>query len=335
MKRMSMSRTMRSGAAWLGAAMIVATVAPAPLAQGPTFTLVGRIHGPANLIELDGARAYVVGGKTLTLVDVSNPAAPTRLGSYSFPEKIWGIRIVGSTIYVAADFFGLGILDISNPSAPVLRGSLKTPGQAKNVAIVGTTALVADHMSGLDIIDVADAAKPVNRGAFFLEGYARDVVSAGSMAYAIDAPAGLYIFDLSKPGPVEPIGSQQSARAPASIELSKSPAGQSANLAVLVGGGLLQIYDITKPSTPVKAATFKTPSGRPSRATMHGTRAYVADFREGLQVVDLSTPSAPTLVGGFKTPEPARDVAVTDAHVFVVVGTGEEEGEVLILRQGS
>jgi hypothetical protein len=324
---------MYCGAATLGAAIIAASAATTLFAQALTFTLVGRIHGPANLIELDGARAYIVGGKMLTLVDVSNPAAPTRLGSYSFPEKIWGIRIVGSTVYVAADFFGLGILDVSDPRSPVLRGSLKLPGQAKNVALVGTTALIADHMSGLDIVDVADVARPVNRGSFFLEGYARDVVSAGSMAYAIDAPSGLYVFDLSQAGPVEPIGSQQSARAPASIELAKGSAGQSANLAVLVGGGLLQVYDITKASAPVRAATFKTPSGRPARATVYGTRAYVADFREGLQVVDLSTPSAPALVGGFKTPEPARDVAVSDSFAFVAVGAAEEEGEVLILKQ--
>jgi hypothetical protein len=321
-----------SGAVSVCAAMMLSAVSTL-VAQGPTFTPVGKIDGPANLVEVDGSRAYVAGGKTLTLVDVANPATPKRLGAYSFPEKIWGFRIVGSLVYVAADFYGLGILDVSNPGAPVLRGSLKLAGQAKNVALVGTTALVADHMSGLDIVDVKDIAKPVKTGSFFLEGYARDVVSTGSMVYAIDAPAGIYVFDLSTPGPMEPIASQQSARAPASIELSKG-SGAGANLAVLVGGGMLQVYDVTKPAAPVQTATFRTPSGRPSRATMYGTRAYVADSREGLQIVDLSKPSDPALVGGFKTGEPARDVAVNDSFVFVVTGAaGEDEGEVLILKQ--
>jgi hypothetical protein len=304
---------------------LAALSAPA-VAQGPAFTIVGRIPGPANLIEVDGDRGYLVGGKTLTVVDLSNPAAPVKLGSYAFPEKIWGIRIVGSTVYAAADFYGLGIIDVSNPRSPALVGSVKLAGQAKNVALVGTTAFVADHMSGLDIVDVTDRTKPVKRESFFLEGYARDVVSAGSMVYAIDAPAGLYTFDLSKPGPIEPIASEQSARAPASIEVSKG-------LAVLVGSGLLQIYDLSKPSAPVKGPTFRTPSGRAVRATLHASRAYVADARDGLQVVDLSTLSAPALLGGFKTPEPARDVAATDSHVFLVVGAGEEQGEVLILKQ--
>ena len=310
----------------LQAGVVVAFAAAATLlAQAPTFTAVSTIAGPVNLIEVDGNRAYLAGGKVLTVVDVSNPAAPVRLGSYSFPEKIWGIRVAGSKVYVAADLFGLGIVDVSNAQSPVLRGSLKLAGQAKNVALVGTTALVADHMSGLDIVDVTDLTKPVKRDSFFLEGYARDVVSAGSMVYAIDSPAGLYTFDLSKAGPIEPITSEQSARAPASIEVSTG-------VAVLVGAGVLQIYDLSKPAAPVKAPPFRTPSGRAVRATLLGSRAYVADARDGLQMVDLTSPSAPVLVGSFKSPEPARDVAATDSYVFLVVGLGEEEGEVLVLK---
>jgi hypothetical protein len=269
----------------------------------------------------------------LTLYDISNPASPAKLGSHTFPEKIWGIRIVGPLVYVAADFFGLGILDVSEPSKPALRGSLKTPGQAKNVAVVGTTALVADHMSGVDIIDVSNSAAPVNRGAYFLEGYARDVNSAGSIAYAIDAPAGIYVFDLSRPTIDEPVSSQQSARAPANIELLKPAGAAAASLAVLSGGGLLQVYDLSKPLEPVRVGTFKTPGGRPTRSTLHGMHAYVADGREGVQVVDLSKPAEPALIAGFKTPQPARDVAVSGSHVYVAVGAGEEEGEVLIFRR--
>lgn len=306
---------------------IAASLTTGLVAQPPSFTEVGRIPVAANLVDINGQIAYIAGGKTLRLYNISKPESPVALGSHTFPERIWGLRLVGSTLFVAADFYGLAVLDVSNPSTPVLRGAVKTPGQAKNVAVFGSRALVADHMSGLDVIDVSDAAKPTITGSFFLEGYARDVISAGSMAYAIDAPAGLYVFDLSKPGPVEPVSSQQSARAPLSIELSPS-------LAVLVGGGLLQIYDVTTPHAPTRVTTFRTPSGRPSRATIHGQFLYVADGREGLQVVDVSKPSAPVVVGsGFKTSEPARDVAVLDSYVFLAIGGGEEGGEVLILRR--
>jgi hypothetical protein len=64
-----------------------------------------------------------------------------------------------------------------------------------------------------------------------------------------------------------------------------------------------------------------------------GTRAYVVTGAEGVQVVDLSSPADPKLVGAYKTPSPARDVAVTDMHVFVALTSGEDRGQVLILKQ--
>ncbi|PYR37390.1 MAG: hypothetical protein DMF90_07050, partial [Acidobacteria bacterium] len=153
--------------------------------------------------------------------------------------------MVGSLVYLAADFFGLGIVEVDSAGTPTLRGSVKTPGQAKNVAVIGTKALVADHMSGVDHIDVSNAAKPVTLGSFFLDGYARDVVSAGSLAYAVDAPTGLYIFDLSKSGPLEAVTTVQSASAPGSIVLADPPSAPGPTLALLVGGGSLQVYDVS------------------------------------------------------------------------------------------
>ena len=302
-------------------------------AQTLKFARIGSIAGPADLVDVRDGYAYLVSGHTLTLVDVSNPAAPKRTGAYTFPQKIWGFKVIGSLVYVAADFFGLGILDISNTSAPTLRGSFTTPGQAKNVAVFGTKALVADHMSGVDLLDLSNLAKPVSVGSFFMEGYAKDVVSSGLLVYAVDAPAGLYVFDLAKPNPLEPVNSQQSTTAPASIEFPDDPSAPGPKIACLVGGGSLQVYDVTNPVAPIRVATFRTPSGRPLRASMRGGLAYVADGPEGLVVVDLSTPTNPGIAGTFKTASPARDVAVAGSLVFVAVGNAEGSGEVLILRQ--
>jgi hypothetical protein len=329
-----MFRCVSSAVAVLG--VVTWLVAPIVRAQTVQFTPVASIPGPADRLDVQGRFAFLAGGKSLAVVDVSNPTQPKRTGSFECPEKIWGFRVVGSLVYLAADFFGLGIVEVDSAGTPTLRGSVKTPGQAKNVAVIGTKALVADHMSGVDHIDVSNAAKPVTLGSFFLDGYARDVVSAGSLAYAVDAPTGLYIFDLSKSGPLEAVTTVQSASAPGSIVLADPPSTPGPTLALLVGGGSLQVYDVSNTAAPVRVATFKTPSGRPLRARLSGRIAYVADGREGLQVVDLSTPSMPRLVGGYKTANPARDVAVANGHVFVATGVGGEEvshGEVLILRQ--
>jgi hypothetical protein len=301
-------------------------------AQSLTFTQVGSFRVPADTVEIHGSYAYVAGGRTLAVFDLSDPAAPRRAGAYTFPEQIWSFRVVGSHAYVAANFFGLGILDVSKPNSPVLRGAIKTPGQAKGVALVGTKVLVADHMSGVDIVDVSSMDRPVILGSFFVDGYARDVASSRTLGFAVDSPTGLYILDPSQRGEPQAVGQLQSASTPTAIEVMELPGTTPRLIACVVGGGSLQLYDVTEPAAPVHVTSVRMPGGRPSRVAVKGTRAYVADGREGLQVIDLSTPSKPVVIGGYKTTAPARDVAVGESLVLVAIGAGEENEEVVVLR---
>jgi hypothetical protein len=314
----------------------------APLsAQTIRFERLGAIPGAAEIVRVQGRHAYLAHSGTLTIVDLSNPAVPKRTGAYTFPDKIWGVKVVDTLVYAAVDKYGLGIVDVSNPSAPVLRGQVKTPGQAKSVALVSSTALVADHMAGVNFVDVSNTAKPVVKGSFFLDGYARAVASSGTIAAAVDAPKGLYVFDLSNPSQTEPSGVLQSAERPGTIEILEPTSAGAPRIAVLVGGGLLQLYDITKPASPAKLADFATPSGRPQRVALKGTLAYVADASGGLQVVDLTRPSAPRVIASHKTSGVARDVAVAESLVLLAVTEtlaaepSAAAGEVIVLRQVS
>src|SRR5688572_25290740 len=107
-KRRVTEGTMRravASAALCAAWMVLARAAGA---QTATFVPVGSIAGPVNMVEADGRYAYLAAGKALTVVDISNPASPVRAGAYTFPEMIWGVAVVGTTVYVAADTYGLG-----------------------------------------------------------------------------------------------------------------------------------------------------------------------------------------------------------------------------------
>lgn len=346
-------RAFRPGAAALLTLCAATAAGGAPSARTLTFTPIGSISGPIDLVRAEGAFAYVTRGERLTVFDLSNPAAPARRGSHAFPEKIWGFEVTGALAYVAAGHSGLWILDVSDPDAPFVRGSVKTPGQAKNVAVSGDRAVVADHMSGVDVIDVSDVAAPAAVGSAYTDGYARDVAMAGPLAFAVDHPAGFYVLDVTRPDPLDPVGSLQSASAPRHVEILET----DPNVAVLVGGvpydplralrrdaapddprGALQIYDVSDPAAPALVTTFPTP-GDAQRAELRGALAYVADGPAGLSVVDLSAPAAPTVVGGYSTRRSARDVAVGDAAVLVLDGAirrgshSQEDGDVIILRR--
>ncbi|HEX5107360.1 MAG TPA: hypothetical protein VFV95_02900 [Vicinamibacterales bacterium] len=312
-------------------ALLVGGLGTVGSAQSVTLTAVGSIPGSAELIRVEGTRAYVTSGKTLTLVDITDPASPRRLASHTFPDLIWGLAIRGELVYVATDLSGLSILDVSDARAPVVRGSLKTPGQAKSVALAGTRALVADHVAGIDAIDVSSPARPVLLESYFVDGFAKDVVVRGALAYALDQPTGLSVFDLTKPGSIEPAATLTLTNPiplRAQLVVSDEASTSRSRVAVVVGGGPLQIYDLTNPDRPVHAATYRT-QGPAFRAALQDGRAYISDGPQGLQVVDLSVPSKPVAVGSYKTSTPARDVAVAGPLVFVTLG-GDE---VLILRQ--
>jgi hypothetical protein len=278
------------------------------------------------MVKVDGAMAYVVADKSLAVVDISNPAAPKRAGTYAFPDKIWGFTVARSLVYAAADLAGVHIVDATNAAMPALRGTFKTKGQSHGVAVFGTKALIADHMLGVDLLDVSEPGKASSLGSFFLEGYPRDVITSGSLAYAVDSPTGFYVFDLAKPGPLEPVGSLQTANGRALAVAGESDSAPH-KVVCVTGGPAVQIIDVSNPAAPVLASTYRTPGGRPARAAMTGTLAYVADAASGLHVLDVSTPANPRIVGAHET-GPARDVAVADSLVFVVAGS-----EVVILRR--
>jgi hypothetical protein len=220
-------------------------------AQLVTFTPIGSLRLPAGTIKLHGQVAYVAEGNTLSIVDVSNPAAPKRAGAYTLPDRIWGFAVSGSFAYVAADLWGIGIVDVSNPAAPALRGSFKTRGQAHSIDLWGTTALVADHMLGIAFLDVSNPSKPATLGSVFLEGYPRHVAVIGSLAYAVDSPNGFYVIDPSKP-PLDPMGSLQAPDSAfgrfASVAIADLPGDRK--IAAVTGARMLQVYDVSNPAAP-------------------------------------------------------------------------------------
>ena len=323
-------------------ALMIGPLTTGAYAQRVTFTPIGSLRVPAGTIKLQGQYAYVAEDNTLTIVDISNPAAPKRAGAYTLPARIWGVAVAGSSVYVAADLWGIGIVDVSNPAAPTLRGSFKTRGQAHAIDLWGTTALVADHMLGIAFLDVSNPAKPASRGSVFLEGYPRHVAVIGSLAYAIDSPNGFYVIDPAKP-PLDPLGSVQAPDSGfgrfASIAIFETPGTARRKIAAVTGARTLQVYDVSNPTEPVLLSRHRTPGGG-DRMAMKGSLAYVADLAEGLQVVDLSTPEKPQTIGAYKTSMPALDVALAGSLVFVTTGSQREavsgriQGEeLLILRQ--
>ena len=80
-------------------------------------------------VAVAGNRAFVASNMAgLQVFDISNAAAPSRLGSYDTPGSAYGVTVVGNLAYVADEFGGLQIVGVADASSPYLVGRYALPG---------------------------------------------------------------------------------------------------------------------------------------------------------------------------------------------------------------
>lgn len=196
----------------------------------------------------DGNGAPFMGDNALTIIDVTNPAAPALLGSIqSLGAPNWlggarGIFKIGNYAYVNAYYNNGGVLpaltiiDVTNPVAPVFSGSIQggwgaPPWLAGVYGIYvdgGIAYVAAGNDSALTLIDVANPLAPAflnsiqDPGGPFLPSTllsANDVFVMGNYAYVV-CPAGgpaadgvFTIVDISNPAALAILGSISGAGA--------------------------------------------------------------------------------------------------------------------------
>jgi hypothetical protein len=149
----------------------------------------------ATAIAAKGNYAYVgtsTNGGILAVVDVTNPAAPSIVGSYvsdpPIDDKYMRFALHGNYLYIAdqpsggGTDGGLRVVDVSNPTSPAgvaLFGDCSTPS---DIALdpTGRLALVA-CMDGTRLVDVSNPAAPALLGTYAGEAYA--VALRGNRAY--------------------------------------------------------------------------------------------------------------------------------------------------------
>ena len=99
-----------------------------------------EVSGEAT--EQGSRRVYLVGGESLQVYDVSNPAAPFHMTTYRTPGGVQGVSVRDPLAYVAAGSDGLQVVDFSRPSAPNIVGTYQMASPARDVAVTDSLVLV-------------------------------------------------------------------------------------------------------------------------------------------------------------------------------------------------
>lgn len=277
--------------------------------SAPTQNLetIGRIGGTCRAIATSGSIVCFGQGGDLVILDMTDPAWPTPVGSAAMAAAPLDIAITGHLALCVLGGAGYQVVDFAGYSGPVIRRTCKTRFAAYDIHVQGTSAFIAEGTGGVEIVDISSPGFPLTRGVFD-EGFNVHGVSGddrGNLYAASDF--GLLVVDVKNLSLPTLVSSHPTSAPAGDIALSNGFAY------LACGASGLQIFDVSDPSSPVLRGSIAL-SGALDVA-VSGSRAYVAAGSYGLYIIDVSNPDAPQVADLRETPDVAVNVSASSGTV--------------------
>lgn len=262
----------------------------------------------ASKVAVQGNYAYLVradGTPDFLIINISNPAAPTLVGSMSLTGIPNNIAVSGNYAYITnnTDTAEMQIINISNPATPTLTSSYNATGTGDGlgVFIAGTTAYLvraADTTTGANeftIVNVATPASPATVGGYNTTSSMREVYVSGNYAHvATDSDTQeLMVLSIATPTAPTLAGSFNLSGTANALTID----GFSTTL--LIGqGAVLHAINITTPATLTLRSSY-TSSGTINDIDTNSANsfAFLANTATAaeFQVINIASLTAMTL----------------------------------------
>lgn len=283
-------------------------------------------------VKAVGNRLYVVDWHGLSLVDISNLAAPRVLDRFGSPPQIEGMALKGDYLFAGTDFrenslnvFNMKTTHPSDFPGASLLGSAPylnvyeayPPGTASGLAVSGEYLFVPQRDQGLSVVNISQPRLPKvvvhdpNIGN--QSGYVQRATVVGDTLFLTinrDQVAMVDIHDPTRPHSMGMLPGISSVFDVASAN----------NLLYIIGGdpGTLIVLNVKDPMVPQEITRVPITLGSAgARISITGKRAYISGVGIGtksdLAIFDLSDPAHPTQVG----------VMTGFDHVWDIAGQGD------------
>jgi hypothetical protein len=172
-----------------------------------TVGLVKAVAEAANraylLTETDEpcGKFCVIRHNALTIIDISNPAAPQLLGRVQLFDTsstiAGGIAVSGGYAYIGWGD-ALRIVDIGNPAAPAVRASYPITAGVDAIQLVGDLVYLTSP-GGMYIITVANPLKPALLGQTGSLGYFTYSIQVQGSLAIVGTSSGVRVVDIADP----------------------------------------------------------------------------------------------------------------------------------------
>jgi len=294
-------------------AIQVSTAVP-PFCLGSLYT-----SGYAVDLVVSGDVAYLVDYGTFSVLNMSDPIAPSVLGSCASPASL-AVAIWGRYAYVAELDNGLAVVDVNDPYNPTVVAHCDVTGEARGVVVSGDYAYVSAVEAGLHVIDISNPLAPTFVRTVPTPGYAFETVISGDYAYVADR-WDMVIYDITDPASPVQIGLYDDN--PDWI-YNLDVAGDYAYIAG--NGGGLEIVDVSDPTNPVRVGTcgvgtFVYSVAVWGRYAYLGLADWFGEYYQGLAVIDVSNPVQPTQVGRYDTSDTGAGVCLWGNYAYLAAYT--------------
>ena len=237
--------------------------------------------------------------------------------------------------YIANRDAGLDIVDITNPTNPTKIARFKNQEGMLNVDGValskdGTKAFTVDTFeTTMVIVDVTDPSNPTKISEFDTKGSARKIILSKDETKVFIATSGVFrivdITDLKNPIQISEIDMDYTQT------LSLSNDGTK----IYIANKGLTVLDITDATNPIKIGRVDVNGG----GSMFGygsygialsqdkTKAFLANWDNGLVIVDITDPTNPTKIGNYDKAIHARGVSLSNdgTKAFIAGGVGRQD----------
>ncbi|MBL7114415.1 MAG: hypothetical protein ISS35_01505 [Kiritimatiellae bacterium] len=136
------------------------------------------------------------GNAGLLVIDTSNTAAPTVIGTYNTSGSAMAVTVSAGNVYVADDEAGSLRIDLSTPSAPALDQAISTGAGARAIALSADIALTTGGNAMLRSSNLAPTV-PVELETFTKLVHAMQLAVSGSTVLVSEEEAGIAILSLN------------------------------------------------------------------------------------------------------------------------------------------
>ena len=267
------------------------------------------LNGPEDVL-IDGNYAYIPtrAGAKLSVYDISNPASPTFVSSFTDEDLTEAIGIAknGNTIYLTSwHNHKLLTLDATNPESITKISSIEIgttegggdPDELRKVFYLDGYAYVThSHDQKLYIVDVSDPASLSITGSVATGDGAFAVFVKGDYAYVGGCLIGssLKVIDVSNKAAPSVVKTLSSGN----YSCTAGFANSGDNLyAVYYSSNTFVTFDISDPANTSQVGILSSASlNSPNRLDAFGNTAYVASAGgDAIVLVNITDPTNPTL----------------------------------------